>query len=393
MAGTRRRFAMIVWAVLLLVAPLTLAGEFHAVPVLVPEKNDAGAKAASWSRPENWSGPDHQGPTSAADVGIIGSGHELSVGDPLGKPDSRPLIQVDAGGTLLCERSFDQPLRLNGGQIQLPVWKPNLCRAAIQVTADSTIDTPDSHFGGGQTRFDGKFSNSKPVTLTLDGDAIWTADCHDTFTATIVVAHGTLLLTDTEDSGRLGRGEIRLLEMGRMLFRHTRQIERCSLTNDLSGIGTIQAAENAPIATIRAEGITIRPGVPGQGGTLAVAGDLSFQRGTHGNPYNKLVIEVHGPGTFIGHDYSQLSVRGALADTLDTVDLELLLDSALKPDEMKGWSLNVLNVGATDISGFRPFRSISVHQGDRKGSAKVSLIHDTQMPMGSVIVTDISVGG
>ena len=341
----------------------------------------------SWSQVENWGG---QMPRTAADVGIIGRGRSLSAGYPLGQAGDRPVIQIDPGGTLWFAHDFDQPLRLNGGQLRESPRRKDLCGSDIEITADSTITSQTNNDDAGRMRLAGKIWNSKPHILTLGGEIQWMTDAHSTLSTTLSIANGTLYLFDVSDTSKLGSGDLWLYPQTRLYLRGNRADRFCRLINNISGTGSLRAGDHPESFALSASGITLHPGLPGQAGTLSVMGNFGFEPGTANQPFNKIVIEVHGPGTFVEQDYSQLVLRGRLTDSLNTVDLELMVDPNLAPEEVQQYSLNVMSITDTDITRFKPFHSVLIRQGQKTGSAQVLFQANTVVSGSSVHVVGIN---
>lgn len=360
------------------------AADFNAASTLT--RFDDNNPRASWSIPRNWGG---QCPQSAADTGIIGDHASMSVGDPLGRTGNQPIIQLDPGGTLWVAREFDQPLRLNGGVLHEGRRHRDACHGDIEVAADSIITTLNDGSDSGRLTIAGKVWNDKPVTLCLVGDIEWRTDCRSSLSAAISIADGTLYLLDADDSNRLGTGEIRLLPQARLLFRSQHGSRPCTLSNNISGAGSLSAAEHTDNSLLSAKGITLHPGLPGQAGTLAVSGGFEFEPGPASRPCSTLCIEIHGPGTFADKDYSQLVIRGKFADSLDNADLQLIVDPSLSLAEVEHYTLNILTAAQTDITKFKPFHSITVTRGTEQGSAQVQFQADQQLGGGAIVVTGI----
>jgi hypothetical protein len=377
------------WPLALILTSDALAADFHATGT-IQDLFQAERQESSWSRPENWTGPNGDGPKTAADVGHIGDGHALSTGDSLGKPSDRPFIQIDKGGLLWITRETNQPIRLNGGTIR-PTWNDGrFVRGPLEVTQDSTLYAFDDYTGGGHLHLASKVSNTKPVTLTIHGDVRWEGDSSKTCSATMHVDFGTLFLANAGDSSYLGTGDIVLLPATRFVFLRGGDHRLYRLVNNVIGDGAVQVEGDEHRSVLSPIGITLHPGQPHKAGTLVTYGSLKFERASDGT-FNKLIIEIHGPGDTPDRDYSQLVSHDPFLDSLDNVDLTLLIDPALSVDEVKKYVLNIFDAKQTDITGFKPFHSVTVRHGDQTGTAKITFHADDTNNGGMATVSEISV--
>jgi hypothetical protein len=373
----------------------TFAADFQATgtikqPGAFQDRIESSRKEASWSLPGAWSGPNANGPTTAADVGYIGDGHSVATGDPLGKPGDQPTIQVDKGGVLYIAHETNQPIRLNGGTIHGTWDMGRIVSGPIDVIDDSTLYAYADTSHGGELHLTARFSNTKPVTLTVHGDVRWEGDSSKTCSANFRVKFGSFFLAGAGDSSYLGTGDILLLPSTRFVFLRAGDQSVYRLVNNVFGDGTIQVDGDDHHTTLTTVGVTLHPGQPQQAGTLVTTGTLQFDRAPNGT-FNKLIIEVHGPGDTVDREYSQLVSRGPITDTLDNVDLTLLIDPALPADEVKKYVLNILDAKQTDITGFKPFHSVTVRHGDQTGTAKITFHADESNIGGIATVSEISV--
>jgi hypothetical protein len=367
--------------------PAAIAADFQAVP---GPRDDVLNPVWDWSNPKCWldAAKKNGVPATSADVGIIGAGHQIATYAPLGPPNSLPTIRVDPGGTLYILNDMTNPLTLAGGTVN-GAWIGRGVNGPVTVTTDSEICSRDDAFGL-QIHVAGPVTNTRPLTLHIQGCVDWHSDSSKTLTSKIDVDRGYLYVSLPRGSDALGTGPILLATATRFAVHETIHDNLYLLNNDVTGDGSILVGATGPWCNLVCGGVTLHPGQPNQPGTLGVIGSIDFQRNAKGAPC-KLIIEVQGDGSTLARDYGQLAVAGKASDTLGNLDLIVRLKPDITADQAAQLHLIVLTTTTDDLTkpNVKPLHSVVVTAGDRTGSATTKLKLDPITGAGVVEVSGI----